>query len=681
MLLGQEADKMSAMVFIPKYKKIAALTMMFMISQLYVLITAQKVFAQIDCAVSINSPLDGGILNAAAADISGDASLSSPIDLMLILDTSGSLKETDPNDYRKQAVSELVNNLRCSSDIRIGVVDFDQVIRQVVPLTPINNSDCAQAAKELIGKLDQYGGTAIGEGIYAAMAEFQAHGRPGAIWKAILFSDGENTHGRDPLTAANDAASAGVTINTVTLDVSGGCSGAYPALMQDIATPGGGFAICTNDPQELIASFQQAYPKIKQIEIINETNGASIESILTEMLSGVNYFAGDLPLDCGINNVWAIAYTSENTSCNADINITREGEGCLLEYLPLILNQTDGHQTDGLLDEDCVASGDTTTYNICYSNPNQFDIHNTTLLDSLPVNTNFNSASGAGIYDSNTHKVSWGIGTLAAGASGCEQLSLELNSGATPGSLLHNHSTIYGDEVPYPTEAEEETLICPESMSMGLNLSSETDECVLWNADLVYQICFDNHRNSCDLHNVCITDNLPPEVSFIGLTGGGSYNPATHTVIWSRNCLPIANEECVQVMVQTDPATPPNTMITNYVSGVCNEMPSATTVQNSVPVCNDLSFCTDGYIDYIQLFESDPINDIPTAWCNLWISTISTLNNTNGRLLDVVASGTQINLALLKAYNEQKLIHLCLEGEWNEAGVVEKIVSVGFGPE
>ena len=47
------------------------------------------------------------------------------LDMMFVMDTSASLRGTDPKDYRSTGAIGLVRNLSSKSDIKIGVVSFD----------------------------------------------------------------------------------------------------------------------------------------------------------------------------------------------------------------------------------------------------------------------------------------------------------------------------------------------------------------------------------------------------------------------------------------------------------------------------------------------------------------------------------------------------------------------------
>jgi uncharacterized repeat protein (TIGR01451 family) len=101
-----------------------------------------------------------------------------------------------------------------------------------------------------------------------------------------------------------------------------------------------------------------------------------------------------------------------------------------------------------------------------------------------------------------------------------------------------------------------------------LNLSKDDglgdDECVDAGANVTYDICYDNTGNAYDVNNVILIDTLPAEVAFVSASGGGTYDSGTHTVTWSLGTLPAgAPQECQQLVVQVDPATPPLTMFTN----------------------------------------------------------------------------------------------------------------------
>jgi uncharacterized repeat protein (TIGR01451 family) len=97
------------------------------------------------------------------------------------------------------------------------------------------------------------------------------------------------------------------------------------------------------------------------------------------------------------------------------------------------------------------------TYEITYSNTNSYDVTNVTILDTLPQELDFISASHGGTYNSVTHKVLWNIGTVPAGTSGPTiELVVKVNQQAVPGSTIHNYATIDADQVPPTTVIDDE---------------------------------------------------------------------------------------------------------------------------------------------------------------------------------------------------------------------------------
>jgi uncharacterized repeat protein (TIGR01451 family) len=125
-------------------------------------------------------------------------------------------------------------------------------------------------------------------------------------------------------------------------------------------------------------------------------------------------------------------------------------------YSLLNVTKDDGVRT-------CVNPGGTINYNICYDNAaNNAPVTGVTLVDDLPPEVTFVSATGGGTYNGGTHQVTWNIGGLAAGdPGGCETVTVTVNMGVAPGSLITNYATINSNETG-PKTATEQTLICLE---------------------------------------------------------------------------------------------------------------------------------------------------------------------------------------------------------------------------
>jgi uncharacterized repeat protein (TIGR01451 family) len=151
-------------------------------------------------------------------------------------------------------------------------------------------------------------------------------------------------------------------------------------------------------------------------------------------------------------------------------------------YNPLGLSKD-----DGLAEGECINPGESIIYTISYDNTaNAFDVHNVTLVDTLPTEVSFVSATGGGTYDAGTHTVTWNIGTLGAGTGPFSVTSVVTVNSDTPlGTIIVNYSTIDSDETP-STTVSEDTKVCeapplipvymdikPQSCPNPLNINSQ----------------------------------------------------------------------------------------------------------------------------------------------------------------------------------------------------------------
>jgi len=63
-------------------------------------------------------------------------------------------------------------------------------------------------------------------------------------------------------------------------------------------------------------------------------------------------------------------------------------------------------------------------------------------------------------------------------------------------------------------------------------------------------------------------------------------------------------------------------------------------------------------VQYINLWESNPDNDVPLEACDLWVNFFPE-SGQGPWLLPVTAFGTQLNLALLKSLNFGEEVSVC----------------------
>ena len=139
--------------------------------------------------VKIHEPAEDLVLESweSSIEVEGGASIFGGVnrlDLFLVLDTSESLRSTDPENFRTAGAIGLVENLSPKSNIQIGVVDFDGKAHLVAPLT--RNRAAVSAA---LRGLDQSGLTNLAAGIRTALEGFDRGARTGSSRVILLFTD------------------------------------------------------------------------------------------------------------------------------------------------------------------------------------------------------------------------------------------------------------------------------------------------------------------------------------------------------------------------------------------------------------------------------------------------------------------------------------------------------------
>ena len=108
----------------------------------------------------------------------------------------------------------------------------------------------------------------------------------------MLLSDGESTHGRDPLTVAQEAADRGVPVYTVAL---GTPDGTMPdgqrvppdtAALAEIAARSGGEAFTAQDANGLSAVYERLGSQVAMREEPREITGAFAGGAIVLLLAG-----------------------------------------------------------------------------------------------------------------------------------------------------------------------------------------------------------------------------------------------------------------------------------------------------------------------------------------------------------------------------------------------------------
>lgn len=174
--------------------------------------------------------------------------------LALLLDSSSSMKSSDPNDVRKEGARMIMDHLAGLENI--FVVDFDNTSRWLNP-DMFNNWD-PQALKRIIDQIDSDGNTYIGGGLNTMQQALDGSLPGGSDGVVLLLTDGQDNTGNtiDNLGWYKDR---NYPIYTISYK-----DQADKSLMNTIAGATNGRYIQANSPGEVLTAF---------LEIVNDLKG------------------------------------------------------------------------------------------------------------------------------------------------------------------------------------------------------------------------------------------------------------------------------------------------------------------------------------------------------------------------------------------------------------------------
>ncbi|MGI0026614.1 MAG: VWA domain-containing protein [Nitrosopumilaceae archaeon] len=168
--------------------------------------------------------------------------------VILIIDTSGSMADENKLDYAKSAANQFVSTILTnnSANYKIGLVSFADQPNIISQLTN-NQKDLSNG----ISTLEANGQTAMGDAIVAATQLLQ-QSEPQKGKVILLLTDGISNAGSDPVTDAQTAAQDGIIIYTVGYGVD-----ADAATLSEISSITGGQYYPASSGNQLISSFSK----------------------------------------------------------------------------------------------------------------------------------------------------------------------------------------------------------------------------------------------------------------------------------------------------------------------------------------------------------------------------------------------------------------------------------------
>lgn len=137
-------------------------------------------------------------------------------DVVLIIDSSGSMRENDPRELRKEAAKQFID--LAESDVQIGVVDFDDRAKTLAELTFADENGKSKL-KKAVDTIDADDGTNIYAGLQAGIEILSDLNKAFTARKAaVLLTDGEDNERKTLQAYVGNYVANGWSVYTIGLD-------------------------------------------------------------------------------------------------------------------------------------------------------------------------------------------------------------------------------------------------------------------------------------------------------------------------------------------------------------------------------------------------------------------------------------------------------------------------------
>jgi len=225
--------------------------------------------------------------------------------------------------------------------------------------------------------------------------------------------------------------------------------------------------------------------------------------------------------------------------------------------------------------------GDFLTYVISYANLGGGEAGNVTIVDTLPERTSFVSCdTPVGACSAVGRTVTFDLGSLAPGTSGAVQVRGRLDQAFPTGTTeLTNVAQIStsspGDDLTNNSASDTTSVTV---VPVLLNVKVDSPDPVDAGSRLEYRINWEV-TGQAFAEGVVLTDTLPTDVTFVQATGGGVYNPTTHTITWNLGSVAPPRVESFLVRVDVKSPLFNGTVLTNRarLSDASGQSAAATT--------------------------------------------------------------------------------------------------------
>lgn len=234
------------------------------------------------------------------------------IAVILLIDTSGSMRTTDPQRLRETAAHIFIDLL--SPEDYLGLITFDHEANVVLPLQKVSSSTDKELFKKILSpQLEPRGDTDFTGALEAARDQFRQTEAGGARPVAVLLTDGEpepdHRRSRDVFFMENYMQTLWETVGAFALD---GCpiytvgfgEEIDPEVIQRISLDTKGEYYLLNEPAELLVSFFELLGSLKnrrgfieEVYTLGKGRAVQFDFLVDEHTRQVNLVAASLSGD------------------------------------------------------------------------------------------------------------------------------------------------------------------------------------------------------------------------------------------------------------------------------------------------------------------------------------------------------------------------------------------------
>lgn len=196
-----------------------------------------------------------------------------PVNLVLVIDESGSMNERGKMTYARQAAKDLVSKLNGYD--RVGIVAYSDYSRVVHPVQKLNDKT---RVLRLIDTIHPTNSTNLSSGLIEGISQLQYNTRNGYVNKVILLSDGLANRGITDIGSLSQisarSAEDGIYITTMGLGLS------YDEdLMMSIAECGAGNYYFIESPEQMAYIFNKEF---------RQTTSTIAKDVVIELKLGID---------------------------------------------------------------------------------------------------------------------------------------------------------------------------------------------------------------------------------------------------------------------------------------------------------------------------------------------------------------------------------------------------------